>query len=267
MPSCLRSALAVLLFLGLAHLSSGQTSNTAVSDTGSVPVLNRVTFRGNVFDETARTEHWVVFFCVDWYKPCQHLRPSYLALASDWERELNKNQLLQLSVRFAEVDCAVDKVLCNDQLVEMYPALVHYHRGKRVGYWENGGGKVEKEDKKMHDWIENEMSFSMVEVQQDLIGSNETKDVHQHPLATAIRFAPLAAAIVGMMVWIFTVGAEVVRGFQDLSSKSVLRLRRASSTSWAEDLKKPALRQQKTPESLRQRLPESWARERQRIEL
>jgi len=47
-----------------------------------------------------------------------------------WERRYNT--ALQTRVLFAQVDCAADKVLCRDQLVETYPTIHHYHKGKRV---------------------------------------------------------------------------------------------------------------------------------------
>jgi len=245
-----------------------------VSRLGSVPVLNRVTFNGNIKDELLHVEHWMVLFCVDWYDACKTVRQSYLDLASEHERKLNTKALLQLPVRFAEVDCRVDKVLCNEQLVDWYPEIVHYHRGDMVSRWVVGESTKMSEDiENMTLFLEEELNFTKPEEGEfdGKLHSNKTsadEDIwdlplaQQHPLKTAVRLAPLAAGLVSMAVWVFTAGAEVLQGLR--------RLRGGQAPLAAADAQKktlPELAPRTSEEGVRRRLPESWARERRSIEL
>jgi len=101
--------------------------------------LNAHTFGGNVLrkgkDEVV--EHWIVNFCPNWWDPCQNLALPFDQFGVEWERKLN-TELLTQKVRFATVDCATDKVLCNQQHVVQYPTVHHYNRGKIVSTWMGG---------------------------------------------------------------------------------------------------------------------------------
>lgn len=114
--------------------------------------LNRQTFGGNVA-ESGVTPHWVVLFCVDWLGACEELRSTFRTVALQQERRLN-GALMAPEVRFAEVDCASDKVLCNEQLVETYPTVVHYREGERRADWSGGGAAREVEARRMVRWVE-----------------------------------------------------------------------------------------------------------------
>jgi len=107
--------------------------------------LNAHTFSGNVLRKPMdqHAEHWVVSFCPNWWEPCQDLALPFDQLGLEWERKLNTG-LLTKGVRFATVDCATDKVLCNQQRVEQYPTVHHYHNGQRVATWV-GGRKTDAE--------------------------------------------------------------------------------------------------------------------------
>lgn len=106
---------------------------TAISSSRAGPVapLNRLTFGGNVLTGD-RVDHWVVLFCVDWYRACEEAMDEYIVQAEDFSRSLNQGSLWRDVVRFASVDCAVDKVLCNEQLVDTYPMVAHYAGGTSV---------------------------------------------------------------------------------------------------------------------------------------
>jgi len=65
--------------------------------------------------------------------------------------------LFSRKTRFAQVDCAVDKVLCNSQSVETYPTVVHYRRGGRVGQWSQSGRKMQKELASFEKWATKQM--------------------------------------------------------------------------------------------------------------
>uniref|UniRef100_A0A7S1PT74 Thioredoxin domain-containing protein n=1 Tax=Alexandrium catenella TaxID=2925 RepID=A0A7S1PT74_ALECA len=118
--------------------SAGQ-EQAAIYSRANALRLNAHTFSGNVLrkpmDEHA--EHWVVSFCPNWWEPCQNLALPFDQFSVEWERRLN-TRLLTKKVRFATVDCATDKVLCNQQRVEQYPTVHHYHRGKRAATWVGG---------------------------------------------------------------------------------------------------------------------------------
>jgi len=108
-------------------------------------LLNRFTFHGNVVHPTndERVTHWIVNFCPSWWEPCQHLAGSFANMTEEWESRLNTD-MVNLKIRFATVDCAVDKVLCNEQGVDSYPTVHRYTRGKRTATWV-GGGHQDKE--------------------------------------------------------------------------------------------------------------------------
>lgn len=101
----------------------------------SVLMLNRYIFDKSVLQTTQwEIENWIVLFCVSWYEGCQSLEEPYKHLASTWHGLLN-TQLLTSKVRFAAVDCAVDKVLCNSQDVKDYPTVIHYAGQRRLASW------------------------------------------------------------------------------------------------------------------------------------
>lgn len=127
----------------------------------NVTLLNRYIFEPNVLQGRGRpADHWVVHFCVDWYEPCMSMSVLFDDLASHWEEQLNADSVMSNTVRFAYVDCAVDKVLCNTQEVDGYPTIVHYKQGHASGYWM---GTVEEmqsvpEQKKLPKWLERRLT-------------------------------------------------------------------------------------------------------------
>jgi hypothetical protein len=112
---------------------------------GSVLKLNDQTFRGNVLrEEDDRVVHWMVYWCPDWWEPCQSMQEKYKRLATQWQQELNAGALYGLQVRFARVDCATDKVLCNAMSVDNYPMVQHYTRGQHVASWTDRSNEAGK---------------------------------------------------------------------------------------------------------------------------
>lgn len=101
----------------------------------SVRMLSRHSFKASVSQENV--DNWIVFFCVDWYEVCQHMWQDYRAAAVQWEHNLVAASSWQnTAVRFAQVDCATDKALCNENNVQSYPSLVHYKGGKFSSAWQ-----------------------------------------------------------------------------------------------------------------------------------
>ncbi|CAE7264506.1 desi2 [Symbiodinium sp. CCMP2592] len=97
-----------------------------------VAYLNRHIFAGNVLKPLGGgVEQWVVSFCPRWWQPCQQLEQTFLEAARNWQSELNTDPSM-LRLRFAQVDCAVDKVLCNEEHVTTYPMVALYRGGIQI---------------------------------------------------------------------------------------------------------------------------------------
>merc|ERR1719336_2110067 len=114
---CTGSASITLRLLVVAVVAAtsarGQETSIVVTtppELASVASLNSHTFAGNVL-RGDWAEHWVVLFCVDWFAPCQQIERSYAAKAAEYQTHQNAGAMLRDLVRFAKVDCAVDKVL------------------------------------------------------------------------------------------------------------------------------------------------------------
>eukprot|EP00440_Ansanella_granifera_P028784 gb/GFBE01031264.1/.p1 GENE.gb/GFBE01031264.1/~~gb/GFBE01031264.1/.p1 ORF type:complete len:248 (+),score=43.00 gb/GFBE01031264.1/:1-744(+) len=97
-----------------------------------VAKLNRVLFAGNTLQPMGGgAEQWIVAFCPLWWEPCKKLQPILAEAAESWQRRLNKGDGSS-KIRFAQVDCAIDKVLCNEQKVDDYPSVAHYREGRQI---------------------------------------------------------------------------------------------------------------------------------------
>jgi hypothetical protein len=125
--------------------------------------LNRHLFGGNVLQsESDHADQWLVYFCPAWYEPCQYLMTTYSQESADWQQRLNTD-LFRLAVRFANVDCAPDKVLCNEQEVEEYPTVVHYYQGKAVAKWTPSGRReLNKVAERLQKWIRKQLEHPPV---------------------------------------------------------------------------------------------------------
>lgn len=141
----------LLLIIAVAcapcSLRAQDTSNDAVIEpaveiksisdaTKSVTLLNRFSFNGAVQQE--HVDHWIVLFCVEWYELCKEVQPGFLSTATVWEEALSYNATSwqKSAVRFAEVSCATDKALCNENNVQSYPTVLHFKGGEIVDSWE-----------------------------------------------------------------------------------------------------------------------------------
>lgn len=204
------SSLALLLLL-VAASSRGAAAAPA---TAAAP-LNALNFHGNVVEGDS-AESWVVFFCVDWHGPCQELRDSFLRTAQQQATTLNAGRLFTDAVRFAEVDCAVDKVLCNQQLVEVYPTVAHYRGGERAASWVDEGRGYEKELKRLKAWLHRELRPDREEAPR-----REPSPAPQEvPPAAAARSAlPNVAAALAATAWVLSQGADLLR-----TARAALRL-------------------------------------------
>lgn len=116
--------------------------------------LNRFTFERNVLRAGERpvVAHWVIKFCLPWWQPCQPFAQVFDELGAEWQGQLN-HDLLTKELRFATVDCATDKVLCNEQDVDQYPSVMHYTHGEMKAKW-IGGQK--KNPERFQKWLKSE---------------------------------------------------------------------------------------------------------------
>jgi hypothetical protein len=125
--------------------------------TKSVTMLNRVTFNKTVAQKLV--DHWIVLFCVDWYQLCQGLWEDYKLMAVHWEQHLaeNASSWQATAIRFAEVDCATDKALCNENNVQEYPSVHHFHNGRLASEWEPSKGATSL-SKDISKWVTRELT-------------------------------------------------------------------------------------------------------------
>lgn len=153
----------------LVTLPTGATSDGIIEDSdeegeieqkvrmlSATAKFNRVSFAGAVLErDRIFTEHWIVKFCVDWYSPCTgEFLETYQSRSADIERQYNSGigAFDPRVIRFVEVDCGSDKVLCNEEQVGDYPTLVHYHRGEPISKW-TSGGRAAKMTEKSVQWV------------------------------------------------------------------------------------------------------------------
>lgn len=101
--------------------------------------LNRFNFHPNILVEGGGdvAENWIVLFCYSWWQPCQQIEEPYAQMGAQWQRKLN-TALFTQTVRFAQVDCATDRELCNERNVEGFPHVQHYSRGELVNKFIGG---------------------------------------------------------------------------------------------------------------------------------
>lgn len=101
--------------------------------------LNEVSFDKSVLmDSNNGVRRWVVLFCLGWYDTCAAFERPFMEFARDWENRLNTD-LLSTEVRFATVDCATDRVLCNEQGIHQFPKVVMYEDHHAGASWTSSG--------------------------------------------------------------------------------------------------------------------------------
>jgi hypothetical protein len=96
--------------------------------------LNQNIFDGNVANGGDRVNNWIVLWCPHWWEPCQQILPHLDSLAHSWQSQLNQD-VMTAKVRFARVDCATEKPLCNKYGVDDYPTVQHFRGGHLQKAW------------------------------------------------------------------------------------------------------------------------------------
>jgi thioredoxin-like negative regulator of GroEL len=121
-------------------VASEEDKGIVISDPyRSVLALNRFNFNANILREGGgdAANHWIVLFCYSWWEPCKRMEAPYAQMGAEWQRKLN-TALFTQEVRFAHVDCATDRVLCNERGVEGFPHVQHYTGGALAKKWSGG---------------------------------------------------------------------------------------------------------------------------------
>jgi len=221
-----------------------------------IGVLNKVTFEGNVLKPTgAKTEHWIINFCAEWYEPCQALAPVFTDLGARWEEYLDKGSLITAGVRFAQVDCAVDKVLCNEMGVEDYPTIVHYHKQEKLASWAAQGwtGEAMKLDApRLARWLRQQIGREGEEASAAAKGAREQEE----------KKVSKQQNVVVLFIGLFLIGLFAIINFVNI-------LRGAGLLGQASEKAKPAVPAVvDTEEPLAESFyPKEWSKGRNTIEL
>lgn len=234
------SAFQVLVTILLFHPSAGRAVISSFSGNSIAPLaLREESFQTVV---SSSSSDWVVFFCVEWYEPCEELKNSFRMMGREFETQLNAASVLTPAVRFAEVDCAADKVLCNQQQVDFYPVVTHYVRGQRAKTWvgalDNSQASIEETKQKLRKWLKVRLG-----------NEHQSEDLPVVQRGTMLVFP---VAIILVIAWMLVV-------FYDISTRSA-----------REDVKPEVCEHQTRTSStsrLAGRLPKEWATARGRIEL
>jgi len=205
------SKLAFLLACTAVRAAADEHS-VVVTTSRRLPLLNRVTFKGNVHAEGPTAEHWIVMFCVNWWGTCQALRETYSQQAFSHETRINANAVLLPRVRFAEVDCAVDKVLCNEQSVENYPTIAHYHGSTKISSWTINSRNTEAQARRISKYLDTEtqsLSLGKGVGQGSSAQVASVPDDEKNKMKTVVSLVPFAIAAVGLGLWILTQSADL----------------------------------------------------------
>jgi len=215
---------------GLIHIEEAQqvtiSSFADLQMSASLPqrrLLNRHTFHGNVVHpkNDDRVTHWIVNFCPSWWTPCQSLAGPFADMAEEWESRLN-TEIVNLNIRFATVDCAVDKVLCNEQGVDGYPTVHRYTKGKRSATWV-GGNQQDKE--RLANWLIQKMASTSKSAE-----ASKSKAAAKPTVETSLSDSGLDLLLV---VFVLAVNFWVVAGNPQLWQKQPEAEARASQPTTA----------------------------------
>lgn len=118
--------------------------------------LNRFTFEQTILQQHANEiPHWIILFCPPWYEPCQAVDIIFKQFGHKWQDQLN-NAVLSTEVRFAAVDCATEKALCNTQNVDTYPFIAHYRNHEQVKVWR--GKSFDTDKARLREFLRRELS-------------------------------------------------------------------------------------------------------------
>mmetsp|Transcript_55368 Transcript_55368/g.90228 ORF Transcript_55368/g.90228 Transcript_55368/m.90228 type:complete len:232 (+) Transcript_55368:103-798(+) len=209
--------------------------------------LKPLQLTGVTFDQVVKADsaERVIFFCVAWLDECEELKFEFRKMAL---------QLWQVApIRYAEVDCARDKVLCNREGVETYPSVNRYIHGRRVQVWQGslGSPNLQSQQQELLQWIRSPAARVAANVVQD------DPDVPQ-------VMADLRSAV-HILVFI---SASLAFLKLCLDTMRLFGIRASSKASEGGNAFEEAMERANSPACrLARRLPQSWVVERGTIEM
>jgi len=164
--------------------------------------LNQNIFHGNVVNGADRVNNWMVLYCPYWWEPCQQISPHFEKFAGSFQERLNKD-LMASHVRFARVDCATEKPLCNHNDVQDYPTVQHFKGGQLEKTWT---GRKQVDPDGLSKFLSNQL--------QHLPAVVESKSVEQWTLADFLvpgdrAFDVLLVAVLAVSFWFMSRNADV----------------------------------------------------------
>lgn len=227
---------------------------------------------GSTFDavnsQAIGIEQSIVFFCVEWLDQCTDLREEFRIRGRTLSEKFNAKSVLAPRVRFAEVNCGEDKVLCNRQQVETYPTIALYVKGKRYKVWEGSlGAPRKKRHQSMIDWLHNHVGQEWQPLSAEDVEEDEEDD---------------AASLVGQLRWAASLGAAIAvcivmtRYLFELVQSAIATHRAAEGRTLEKTERKQtraearaaALAAANTPSCrMARRIPQDWAAQRGKIDL
>jgi len=233
-----------------------------VAPVSPVLELNSYTFAGNVLrgPESQHASHWVVIFCPNWWEPCKNIEGPFAGQATEWQGRLNQD-LLSSEVRFAKVDCATDKVLCNEQEVEGYPTINHYVGGARVAKW-SGGQKTDLE--RFPKWLKKQ--FAAITDSSGLAAAGSAAGLQE--VLSSYLVPGERAADIGLVLLGLAASFRLVLSNPELWAKGSPSAPSAGTAGTPTTSSSAAARVEASGGArLRQALPEEWRADRRSMEL
>lgn len=184
--------------------------NMLTSDTGLLgPVLrlNSVTLAKSLLvEDSSEIAQWIVLFCAPWHPNCKASYPIFRKAAEYWQENLN-TALFTKEVKFADVDCAVDKVLCNSQDVDRYPVIGHYREGQQVSLWKAIG---KHDEQRASDWLQKIFDSGSQTPKNEHVPESSWERLSQRVLSNARLVWSRPSSLFSVRSYRPTVGSKVL---------------------------------------------------------
>lgn len=220
--------------------------------------LKPLQLTGVTFDQVkADSAERVIFFCVAWLDECEELKFEFRKMA------LQRWQVAP--IRYAEVDCAREKVLCNREGVETYPSVNRYIHGRRVQVWQGslGSPNLQSQQQELLWWIRSPAARLAANVVQDPGAAQQV----MADLRSAVNVLVLISASMAFLKLCLNMMRSLQRlcrgALRPEHPKPPLQGSEVTRSAFKEAMElanSPACR-------LARRLPQSWVVERGTIEL
>lgn len=235
---------------------------TSTWETDSVHILNRYTFHNTILKEhSSEVPHWIVLFCPPWYEPCQAIAPTFRQLSEKWQEQLN-GALLSTEVRFATVDCASDKALCNTQRVDQYPMVAHYLKRQQVKIWR--GKSYDTDKQRLQQFLQKELGPVASVMSGETPYTTEPEVTTEGTHNFRYDFLLIFAAIAGNAWFISRSGVAGGEATAASSQPASSRSMPAAAVPTSACAKQPT---QEAASITVRSLPKEWAQERPSLEL